>query len=381
MRNGNEIKIIHLMSDDKFIDASITLFESNNECNNIYFVYLPKRKITPTYVKSSKIIIIHDDDDIFKILSTSEKINGIIIHYYDWKKAKGLITLTKMYPSVKVFWFAWGGDFYSEINYPLFGKETKQLLLKKHWKSLVITTSGLKSIFKYDCRFWKLAIPLIDYCSPVLPNEYDYLLKIKGFRAQQVLYSYFDSGLIDFLSNTVQNIQIANNVLIGNSATPSNNHLDIFQRIKGEVKQGKIIIPLSYGELWYRNEIIKKGELLFRESFYPIVDFMRKEDYYNLISSCSIAIFNHYRQQAIGNSHVMLYFGARVYLSEKSIAYQYYKALGVHVYSLEKDFEKYKFLQLEVEKVIENREKMINNIFNKKKLTNILCDIIQILKN
>jgi hypothetical protein len=155
--------------------------------------------------------------------------------------------------------------------------------------------------------------------------------------------------------------------------------LDIFQKIAGEKLPGKILVPLNYsGATWYRDIVIEKGNFLFGECFYPVVKFMQKEDYFDLISSCSVVIFNHYRQQALGNMNVMLYFGARIYLSEKSITYQYYKSLGYHVFSLESDFTKYKFSNLEVERIIENREKKEKDFINRgERLTNIMNDILQ----
>jgi len=380
--------VIHLMHDEKFLDSAIELFENINGCRNIYFVCLPEKKMVPFFIKSSKIKIIHNKDDVFKELESVKQINGIIIHYYDNQKAQLLIALKKEYPKSKVFWFAWGADFYSKINYPLYDKRTSQALLRKqiiqiiqkqYWKGLIINFLT-KPFFRKD-KFWNLGVPLIDYCSPVLPNEYNYLLKIKKFKAIQIQYSYSNSKEIDSIINRIQNLQIGNNVLIGNSATPSNNHLDIFQRIKREELVGKLIVPLNYGTFWYKELIKKEGKLLFGEYFYPIVDFMQKEDYFDLISSCGVVIFNHYRQQAMGNSSAMLYFGARVYLSEKSIAYQYYKSLGIHIYSLENDFAKYKFTKLEMEKVIENREKMNNSIYNKEKLSLMLNNILQKMKN
>lgn len=371
------------MDDEKFIDTSIALFESSDRCENIYFVYLPEYKSSPLYIKSQKITIIRSKNDILEILSSIEKIDGIIMHYYDDQKAETLIELKKRYPKAKAIWFAWGKDFYQAIDYPLYNKKTKQLLRKKQWiRSIIKTLVKPLLKYRYEKGVWYSAIPLIDYCSPVLPNEFSQIKKLKGFRAQQILYSYLEPETIDFLKNKIQNIQLGDNILIGNSATPTNNHLDIFQKIKEEKLPGKLIVPLSYGEpIWYKDIIIEKGNLLFGKYFYPLIDFMQIEDYIDLISSCNVVIYDHYRQQGMGNISTMLYFGARVYLSEKSIAYQYYKALGVHVYSLEKDFTKYKFSKLGVEKIIENREIMNNNIYNKEILVNILNGILQVLEN
>ena len=363
------------MPDSSCYDGTIALFDSDKQCENIYFAYLRRKETIPSFIKSTKVILVHNKKDILKRLSSIEPINGIIVHYLDNPNAEALFALKKLYPEAKVIWCAWGGDFYPAINYPLYDQETQQMLLKKRGRRFTIDFL----LKPYKNRFWNWAIPLVDYCSPVLPDEYPYLLQIKGFRAKQILYSYSSAETMDFLTQKVQNIQLGGNVLIGNSATPTNNHLDIFKRIAGEQLPGKLIVPLSYGEPWYKHAVVEKGKLLFGACFCPVFDIMPKEDYYHLISSCGTVIFNHYRQQAMGNSNVMLYLGARVYLSEKSSAYPYYKAMGIHVYSFEKDFAKYKFSKLEAEKVLENREKMNKNIYNKEKLVHILNGVLQVL--
>jgi hypothetical protein len=49
---------------------------------------------------------------------------------------------------------------------------------------------------------------------------------------------------------------------------------------------------------------------------------------------------NHYRHQALGNILTSLWFGAKVYLSERSTTYEYLKRLGVVVFSIEADLHK-----------------------------------------
>jgi hypothetical protein len=72
------------------------------------------------------------------------------------------------------------------------------------------------------------------------------------------------------------------------------------------------------------------------------------------------AIFYHERQQASDNIFIQLQYGARVFMSETSLAYSYLKELGFHIYSLQKDLSLL-YTPLSDEQVIENRRILVNN--------------------
>ena len=126
-------------------------------------------------------------------------------------------------------------------------------------------------------------------------------------------------------------------VLLGNSSDYSNNHLDIFQLIKGINK--KLIVPLSYaGYNSYKKLIINEGERVFDKLFSPITEFIPLIKYNKLLLSCNTVIMYHIRQQALGNIFMSLYIGMRVFLNKKSGTYKYLKDRGVIVFDLDSDF-------------------------------------------
>ncbi len=98
---------------------------------------------------------------------------------------------------------------------------------------------------------------------------------------------------------------------------------------------GKVVVPLGYGDPKYRDIIVKKGRELFGEQFIPIVDFLPLHQYNQILSSCSYAIMNHLRQQAMGNILTVLFMGAKVFFQPKNTAYSFLKKEGVVVYSIE----------------------------------------------
>src|SRR5690606_3405679 len=97
------------------------------------------------------------------------------------------------------------------------------------------------------------------------------------------------------------------NILVGNSADPSNNHLEILDKLL-PYKDADIQIytPLSYGDQDHAKLVSEYGKKLFSEKFSPVTDFMKEENYLNFLCSIDIAIFNHKRQQGMGNITTLL---------------------------------------------------------------------------
>ena len=173
------------------------------------------------------------------------------------------------------------------------------------------------------------------------------------------------------------------NVLIDNSGTISGNHLDIFQRLRRIDFQGrKVIVPLSYGEPWLINRLIKEGEKSFKSSFTPLTSFVPREQYNRILASCSAVIMNHYRPQALGNIITALWIGARVFMSERSIQYKYFKTKGIVLFSIEKE------LNLLCESSgtlsptdIQSNRQILCSIYSKKVMNRKIIDLVSVLNS
>ncbi|GAH80465.1 unnamed protein product, partial [marine sediment metagenome] len=85
-------------------------------------------------------------------------------------------------------------------------------------------------------------------------------------------------------------------LLLGNSGSPSNNHLDLMIRLSEMKKQNfKIICPLSYGPPTYINKIVEKGKNLFGERFIPLLKFLKPDIYFSILKQIDIAVMYHNR--------------------------------------------------------------------------------------
>ncbi|WP_336313849.1 TDP-N-acetylfucosamine:lipid II N-acetylfucosaminyltransferase [Providencia sp. PROV031] len=175
----------------------------------------------------------------------------------------------------------------------------------------------------------------MDIFCPVIPVESRLLEeKIGCFTPKTIPWNY-GSSLNIFDNNIEYNNLTGNNILVGNSATPTNNHAEVFKILYdlGLPKKTKIFVPLSYGSSEYRDKIIQLGYEYFGDQFVPITNFMNLTEYFKLIQQCSVMIMNHRRQQGAGNIGLGLYVGAKIFLNKVSPLYQFYTDKKAIIYS------------------------------------------------
>jgi len=176
-----------------------------------------------------------------------------------------------------------------------------------------------------------------DLCVSQLPEEYAL------FRARRLFtMSEYHWGAVGCLEDYVDvNTPIDNlgsDIQLGNSASPSQNHLDAMSLIARYAPSGsRVVVPLSYGDPAYRAVVLEQGAAVLGERFAPVLEFMPLDAYNNLMRSCGVVIMNQMRQQALGNILSAIWRGALVYLNDTPV-YQAMRRLGVDVRLFEDEF-------------------------------------------
>ena len=174
-----------------------------------------------------------------------------------------------------------------------------------------------------------------------------------------------------------------NNVLFCNSAAVENNMFDAalrhsrpkYRKILGS---RQVIMPMGYGVAWIKNLMLKLGPLCFRK-FKPIVDFLPRDQYNQMMTDCSTLILPYYSPAGQGNIITALWLGMRVYVSEKSIAYQYYKRINANIYSLESEFTKYGCEPLS-DDLVEHNRSILSNVYGREHVYQCATHIIDVLE-
>ncbi|MCQ9618251.1 hypothetical protein L1889_17500 [Paenalcaligenes niemegkensis] len=71
--------------------------------------------------------------------------------------------------------------------------------------------------------------------------------------------------------------------------------------------------------------------------FIPIVDYMSFDEYNSYMACIDVAIFNHDRQQAMGNIIGLLSLGKKVVLKSTITPYKFFSDIGLNIYELSDD--------------------------------------------
>jgi dTDP-N-acetylfucosamine:lipid II N-acetylfucosaminyltransferase len=328
------MNILHLAHDETFILFFSSIFDQLEGVTNRYLVqgvpHTPFKHVAGLDISRVVGKAYFSSPEIKEDLHWAD---CLVVHYLD---VHGARIILKAPSRVAIVWSGWGGDYYGFMRggeRSLYGDKTKQLLDKSH-----IPRKTLRGRLRRFVRFIKYRI----FVMPALRRVGYFSAPIKSDFAllKQSLGKRFTAEYIQLNYGSVEKTFVAggdrchgDNILLGNSATPSNNHLEIFKLLAvQDLAERKLIVPLSYGVPEYRDAVIEEGHSVFGERFVPVCDYMPLPDYNALIAQCAVVIMNHRRQQALGNIGAMLYRGAKVFLDEASPVYAFFKERGAHVY-------------------------------------------------
>lgn len=340
------MRLLHLMHDEKFIDDTIDLFEACNSGNNTYLLGIPDAGYNLKYTRSPKVTTEVFLSDGYNRHLTQNGYDALIIHGITTKKNQALQQVKHPVPIV---WILYGAEFYITryAKQELLQARTRQLVqrlgpdsLSQQVKQLgkkVLAITGLRSDGK---DLFRETVSRVTHCAATIPEEFElFKASMPFFEARYVPFTLLSLELL-FKEQLHRQFPLRNGIFIGNSNSPSSNHVDVLHKLHAlPVKDRDIIVPLSYGEgARYKQAVIDTGNALFGAHFKPVTAFMSKEQYVEeVLCACNIAILNHERQQGFGNVVLLLWMGAKLFLSENNVIYPYLKRLGLIVYSVQQD--------------------------------------------
>jgi hypothetical protein len=387
-------RIIHIAFDSIFLDYAINQFELVAPDQSNYLVDTPYTDCKLKFIKNvNKISLINfAKPENRKLLLTELKTENILIfHCINVNMVEIINSAPK---NIKIVWLVWGGEFYS---LPLFNNKLYQPYTSKILNQFYKTSLRSK-IYKRIPRIHYLlhklkngnthpvvrkihAMNRINYAGIFIKQDYDLLKSIYNFNLKWLWFSYFN------IDDTVRDLSIIpnnekENILVGNSANPSNNHIDIFNLLKPlNLGTRKVICPLSYGNNinGYAEKVIEEGEKYFGNNFIPLNKFIELDKYNEILNSCNIVIMNHNRQQAVGNIITAILQGSKIFLNEENTVYKYLKEIGVIVFSIQRDLPFIDFSSLNENVIRENKTVLIKYLSKEtvlektRELINELC--------
>lgn len=334
-------QIIHIATDEKFIDSAYSTYESAFPQNNI-FIILIFQPVVEHLSSSIPYVFVNSSDDYIEIIdSLSESADLIVFHGLILHQAILAQRLNKK--RKKFIWSLFGSEAYNKeyfFDRGCIGEKTYQHFISSYRKSIKDLLRPVYYIFRQDKleeNIFRTAFRRMDFLASAYEEEFE-LFKNIGLLEENSEFLQFSYYPIDVIINKEANFVNSSNILLGNSATYTNNHLEIFEILENQdLENRQVVTILSYGNTKYASEIIKIGNEKLKSSFRPITEFLTLTKYQELLQSCGIVIMNHYRQQGVGNIMNSLYIGAKVFLSEQSSLFHYLKRLGCSIFSIESE--------------------------------------------
>ncbi|ERK09831.1 4-alpha-L-fucosyltransferase [Serratia fonticola AU-P3(3)] len=303
------MKILHICSKDKFIPSFVNYIDQNFDSEQHFFwvfghsdIYKLEEKNNVKFIgvnKSEKI------KNIFTLIKDIHQSDKVILHGLLSIK---IVLILFFIPWVmkKCFWFIWGGDLYSYKAKRNIKWYLKELIRRPVIKRMGHLVTYVKGDYELTQKWYGCSGDFLE-CLMYTSNVYKYV-ELPNMESEHIT------------------------ILLGNSADPSNNHLDALIKIsKYKNENIKVMVPLSYGEKRYAENVITEGKKLLGDKFIPITEFMSYEKYLSLLANVDIAVFNHNRQQAMGNTISLLGLKKTVYINSYTTQWQLFNDLNIKV--------------------------------------------------
>jgi dTDP-N-acetylfucosamine:lipid II N-acetylfucosaminyltransferase len=305
-------KIVHLGHWDKFLPPFIDFVEEHFDMTQhefFFFGKLDKYSVQPrSNLHLSKDLNLLNVFTVYPLIKALNNADKIILHGLF---NTNIIKLLWLMPWLlkKCYWVMWGADLYDHQN-------KEKVSSKRFFKHQIIKKIG------YLVTYIKGDYSLAQQWYHTQANYQECLMYPSN------LYKHSEQSS----AKTTQSI----NILIGNSADKSNNHLETFELLKKHAKNNvKIYVPLSYGgNKNYILTVISEGKKIFGDHFIPLTEILPFQDYLALLAEIDIAILNHKRQQAMGNIISLLSFGKKVYLKNDVTHWNFFQEHGMSVFDI-----------------------------------------------
>lgn len=233
-----------------------------------------------------------------------------------------------------VLWSGWGDDYYGgfwDARRDLTGEKTSRVVHgSRPWLDRVATIAkrARHSVLR------RAAARRVDFFSA--PIEADLAVMSRNYRGFRGTYLQINYASTAGLHDGVTPVSVIGDVMVGNSAAPTNNLLEVLAEISMlDLGGRRVIVPLGYGHAGYRRAVVEKGEFLFGGSFVPLQSFLALDTYREIARGCDIVIMNHWRQQAVGNVIFSLYFGSRIVFDRRNPLFAFCLEAGLSVFSME----------------------------------------------
>lgn len=377
--------LLHLLPNDhKFIDYVVEYFEAAKPGQNRFTVWGEK---SDELIQNADRLTWIPARDASQEAVLHHPYSGIVTHGLDLRRA---LFLNQLDRSIPVAWLVFGQEYYSIIRGvrdSLYEPQTSALNKSLAWKRAPLRYVLKQSLLPFRgsrChdlvsqwmnghasqeQVFQKAFERADFVGCPFIEEFEYIQSKFQLTSEPVDFCYYN--LEDTASGCLQETVYGNNVLVGNSSSLSNNHLEVLSFLANHREHfGQVSVPLGYGQADYRTAIVSQGQSKLGKQFDPWTEFIDRSEFVNRALKCKVAIMNHRRQQGVGTVLTLLWIGSKLFLNPESTIYSFLKRFGVSVYSVQDLLEnklESPFEELSAD-AMENNRTLLRQHFNKERV-------------
>lgn len=317
------------------------------ESNNFYYIKEDSNlnyNVSTAVVSRRNVCLYFSIKTLIKNLKVNQE-DRLYFHFFSIENQKLCLKFSKNIS----YWLFWGGEVYglpyikNDIFLPI-TLNFKKIGEKQTFKNVINQSLGLLIRCKLNVGLPK-AVKHINYFCHFVHEEFDRLKEILP------LYKavYLDWNYLVFESELGPSNGSKNLTLLGQSATLSNNHLDVLSMYRNELENEQVIIPLSYPINEKYVEEIENFMIEKKLNHQILKEKIPFSDYNKILNNVKFAIFGFKRNQGTGNIIQLLISGALVFLHHDNPFYNYLKSIGVDVYQLN-EFKNRLTLEVDIDK-------------------------------
>ena len=321
--------ILHILPDNTLMGTFTHNIQLLSNGGNAFVSPKWDHELHNHHLHESAQIVRWNSKELNNILVDS-KYSRIVFHYLSLE-CIDLLNSNMTLPTVE--WVFWGSDYFRFTSQKLLDSHTAQLQKQNKWakrfyelKKMAADKSfdGLKYAFPKKQKF-HTAIQRISSIYHFSSDDISDLLQ----NFSHITFKKFLYPLPQFQDI---NVSKKSQILLGNSADPTNNHLDVLERIQQtQYADHKVLIPLSYGNPIYAKSFIKLAKKRFGHKLQFLTELLPPKDYYSLIGQSELAIMGHKRSQALGNYIPLLYNDIPVFTHTNHGIYKFFNRSGVAI--------------------------------------------------
>lgn len=339
----------HIIIQEKFFQAYIDdIYRLHEEKNNV--VWVRGNKERNIYFQTDKPVeYLGDDPDyIKKKLTQLQPEDRLFVSWYD--TFIGNLILEMNLPNT-LYVYLLGAEFYSDPYWwhaewmfdPMTKRKVKRLRLYPRF-----FPKG-KPWLWYRCKnWWKFKREVREEYETKLETikriDYIVITEHSGPEVELVKRLYPGCRAKHAIGTFDQNFDLAKlmpimpappeeeplKFLLGNSCDPNGNHIDALHFLQKKIKvPNKIYCFLSYGDEESRDWTLAYAKKHLGTSFHPILNYMDRRSFVELVRQMDVVVMFHNRQQAEGNIMTALVLGKPVFMKTRNPQFDMLKRMGV----------------------------------------------------